>query len=101
MQRPALTSLTHISKIDQQTISDIYHVSEYCHEIEKHMQATEHECVPDPTYMRKHRQNGSEINENNRAVLVDWLLNVHLKFKLLAETLFITVNLVDRYLSHV
>jgi len=31
--------------------------------------------------------------------LVDWLINVHMKFKLLPETLFITINLVDRYLS--
>lgn len=34
-----------------------------------------------------------------RAILVDWLVDVHLKFKLLAETLFLTVNLIDRYLS--
>lgn len=31
--------------------------------------------------------------------MVDWLINVHMKFKLLPETLFITINLVDRYLS--
>ena len=34
-----------------------------------------------------------------RAILVDWIIEVHLKFKLLPETLFITVNLIDRYLS--
>ena len=34
-----------------------------------------------------------------RAILVDWLINVHAKFKLLPETLFLTINLVDRYLS--
>lgn len=41
----------------------------------------------------------TEVNENVRAILVDWLINVHAKFKLLPETLFITVNLIDRYLS--
>lgn len=41
----------------------------------------------------------TEVNENVRAVLVDWIINVHMKFKLLAETLFITINLVDRFLS--
>lgn len=30
---------------------------------------------------------------------MDWILNVHMKFKLLPETLFITVNLIDRFLS--
>jgi cyclin B len=34
-----------------------------------------------------------------RAILIDWLIEVHLKFKLLPETLFLTVNLIDRYLE--
>lgn len=34
-----------------------------------------------------------------RAILVDWIIEVHLKFKLLPETLFITVSLIDRYLE--
>lgn len=34
-----------------------------------------------------------------RAILVDWIIEVHLKFKLRAETLFLTVSLIDRYLE--
>jgi hypothetical protein len=34
-----------------------------------------------------------------RAILIDWLIDVHLKFKLLPETLYITVGIIDRYLS--
>lgn len=34
-----------------------------------------------------------------RAILVDWLIEVHYKFKLNPETLFITISLIDRYLS--
>jgi G2/mitotic-specific cyclin-B, other len=34
-----------------------------------------------------------------RAILVDWLIEVHLKFKLLPETLYITINVIDRYLE--
>lgn len=34
-----------------------------------------------------------------RAILVDWLVEVHLKFKLVPETLYMTVNIIDRYLS--
>lgn len=34
-----------------------------------------------------------------RAILIDWLIEVHLKFKLRSETLFITVNLIDRFAS--
>jgi cyclin B len=41
----------------------------------------------------------TDINEKMRAILVDWLIEVHYKFKLLPETLFLTVNLIDRYLE--
>ena len=34
-----------------------------------------------------------------RAILVDWIIEVHLRFKMLPETLFLTVNLIDRYLE--
>ncbi len=40
-----------------------------------------------------------DINEKMRAILIDWLVDVHLKFKLLPETLFLTVNIIDRYLE--
>jgi hypothetical protein len=42
-----------------------------------------------------------EINEKMRAILIDWLIEVHLKFKLLPETLFITINIIDRFLERV
>lgn len=41
----------------------------------------------------------SDVNEKMRAILVDWLVDVHIRFKLLPETLFLTVNIVDRYLE--
>ena len=44
-------------------------------------------------------KNQSDINEKMRAMLVDWLIDVHFKFKLKANTLFLTIWLVDKYLS--
>ena len=41
----------------------------------------------------------TELNEKMRSILVDWLVDVHIKFKLQPETLFLAVNLIDRYLS--
>lgn len=41
----------------------------------------------------------SDINEKMRAILIDWLVDVHLKFKLLPETLFLTISIIDRFLS--
>ncbi|XP_068659775.1 G2/mitotic-specific cyclin-2-like isoform X1 [Aristolochia californica] len=51
-------------------------------------------CVP-ADYMSTQ----TDINHRMRAVLVDWLIEVHLKFDLMHETLFLAINLVDRYLS--
>ena len=34
-----------------------------------------------------------------RFILLDWLVQVHMRFNLLTETLFITINLIDRFLS--
>ena len=31
-----------------------------------------------------------------RAILIDWLVEVHLKFKLIPETLYLAHNLIDR-----
>ena len=40
-----------------------------------------------------------DINEKMRAILIDWLVDVHLKFTLLPETLFLTINIIDRFLE--
>jgi len=44
-------------------------------------------------------QRQEDINEKMRSILVDWLIEVHLKFKLVPESLYLTVNLIDRYLE--
>merc|ERR1719473_1289863 len=40
-----------------------------------------------------------DLNAKMRAILVDWLVEVAMKYKLKSETLFATVNIVDRYLE--
>ena len=39
------------------------------------------------------------INERMRTILVDWLVEVHLKFKMVPETLYLTVHIIDRFLE--
>lgn len=41
----------------------------------------------------------TEIQWSMRSVLMDWLVQVHHRFGLLPETLFLTVNYIDRFLS--
>ena len=40
-----------------------------------------------------------EINDKMRSILVDWLIDVHFKFGFTDETLFMTILIIDRYLS--
>lgn len=53
------------------------------------------EYLPSHGYMDRQ----TDINEKMRAILVDWLIEVHLKFKLIPESLFLTINLIDRFLE--
>jgi len=55
----------------------------------------EKQGLVDYTYMQKQKH----INSGMRSILVDWLVDVHYKFKLVPETLYLTVNLIDRYLE--
>ena len=41
--------------------------------------------------------NQRDINSRMRAILIDCLIDVHLKYKLLPQTMYIAVNLIDRY----
>ena len=51
--------------------------------------------MPDYTYMTRQ----TEINEKMRSILVDWLIDVHFKFGFTDETLFMTISIIDRFLS--
>lgn len=51
--------------------------------------------LPNPHYMDIQ----TEIQWSMRSVLMDWLVQVHKRFSLLPETLFLTVNYIDRFLS--
>lgn len=70
-------------------------VAEYASDIYSRMSAMEEAYLPRSDYMDSQK----DINSKMRAILVDWLVEVHMKYKLKTETLFIAVNLVDRYLD--
>ncbi|KAG9146482.1 hypothetical protein Leryth_011772 [Lithospermum erythrorhizon] len=59
-----------------------------------YMKAESSSCV-EPEYMTKQ----FDINERMRGILIDWLIEVHYKFELMDETLYLTVNLIDRFLA--
>ncbi|KAJ9613470.1 B-type cyclin [Cladophialophora chaetospira] len=70
-------------------------VAEYGEEIFDYMKQLEVKMLPNAHYM----DNQHEIQWSMRSVLMDWLVQVHHRFNLLPETLFLTVNYIDRFLS--
>lgn len=59
------------------------------------------ESTPEMRIRSSFLANHTEVNSRMRAILLDWLIEVHYKFKLCPETLYLCINLIDRYLQHV
>jgi G2/mitotic-specific cyclin 3/4 len=74
---------------------DISMVAEYAEEIFTYMKELEVRFQPNPGYM----DSQTEIHWAMRSILVDWLVQVHHRFSLLPETLFLTINYIDRFLT--
>ncbi|WPK24456.1 hypothetical protein PUMCH_001730 [Australozyma saopauloensis] len=91
MQKYSRTTLD----ADDEDTYDVTMVAEYAPEIFNYLHELEHKLAPDPNYMK----NQSELKWEMRAVLIDWVVQVHQRFNLLPETLFLTVNYIDRFLS--
>jgi len=69
--------------------------AEYVPEIMERLFEEEAAFLPRPSYMETQQ----DINGKMRAILVDWLVEVHMKYRLRAETLFLAVNLIDRHMT--
>jgi cyclin B len=71
-----------------------YEISGYVGEIGRHLMSL-NPSPPTVNYFADQQ----DITEHMRAVLLGWIVDVHLKYKLMPETYFLTVDLIDRYLS--
>ncbi|KAL1875271.1 hypothetical protein VTK73DRAFT_10227 [Phialemonium thermophilum] len=76
---------------------DVSMVAEYGDEIFEYMRdlETKSSMLPNRHYMDIQ----TELQWSMRSVLMDWLVQVHQRFSLLPETLFLAVNCIDRFLS--
>ncbi|GAV75629.1 Cyclin_N domain-containing protein/Cyclin_C domain-containing protein, partial [Cephalotus follicularis] len=67
---------------------------EYVDDIYKFYKLVENESQP-----RDYMSSQPDINEKMRSILLDWLIDVHNNFELSPETLYLTINIIDRFLS--
>ncbi|KAL1917232.1 uncharacterized protein VTP21DRAFT_4888 [Calcarisporiella thermophila] len=82
--------------LDADDWDDPLMVSEYVVEVFGYMRELEKEMLPSPDYI----EHQTDFSWSARKVLVGWLIEVHAKFHLLPETLYLAVNIVDRFLSN-
>ena len=76
---------------------NISYTGEYLNEIYSNLLYDEKQAKLKPKIGYMKMQN--DINEQMRAILIDWLIEVHYRFRLKSETLFQTVWIIDTYLS--
>lgn len=83
-----------IAPHDEKDLESIKQVATYVTDILQNLYQAELISRP-RLYMEKQ----SDINSKMRAILVDWLVEVHMKFRLVPETLYLSINIIDRYCS--
>ncbi|KIX04975.1 uncharacterized protein Z518_05847 [Rhinocladiella mackenziei CBS 650.93] len=84
-----------VADLDAEDLDDPSMCAEYVRDIFEYYFALEETTQPNPNYM----DHQDDLEWKMRGILVDWLIEVHTRFKLLPETLFLAVNIVDRFLS--
>ncbi|KTW29645.1 hypothetical protein T552_00853 [Pneumocystis carinii B80] len=95
--KPDIMELKRIRKefVEQIDEWDTTMAHEYSDEIFAYMHELEVKYKPSPTYI----EHQPDMQWSMRSVLIDWLIQVHSRFHLLPETLYLTINLIDRFLS--
>ncbi|OAQ64250.1 G2/M-specific cyclin NimE [Pochonia chlamydosporia 170] len=84
-----------VDLIEEDDWDDPLMVAEYATEIFEYLRDLECRSVPNPQYM----EHQDDLEWKTRGILIDWLIEVHTRFHLLPETLFLAVNIIDRFLS--
>jgi len=79
---------------DEAESTDDLYVAEYAEEIMKSLKQQE-----EGNSLGDFMETQKDINTRMRVVLVDWLVEVHRKFKLSRATYFLAINMVDRFLA--
>ncbi|XP_034651883.1 G2/mitotic-specific cyclin-B isoform X1 [Drosophila subobscura] len=87
--------LAGIEDIDANDKENLVLVSEYVNDIYDYLYKVEIEQPIHPDHLAGQK----EVSHKMRAVLIDWINEVHLQFHLAAETFQLAVAIIDRYLQ--
>mmetsp|Transcript_30920 Transcript_30920/g.67551 ORF Transcript_30920/g.67551 Transcript_30920/m.67551 type:complete len:384 (+) Transcript_30920:109-1260(+) len=82
------------------TANDIDFDTLWCSEYITAIHDFQRDIEPEAQVPAQHMARQTDVNIFMRAILVDWLVKVHYEFKYTPETLFLCVNILDRYLAN-
>ena len=84
-------------EVDAEDREDPFYCTDYVEDVHHFLKESEQ----NPVYIISPQflSNQSKVTSHHRCVLIDWLVQVQRKFKLLQETLYITIDILDRYLD--
>lgn len=88
------TDLLKFEDIDEQDKGNPVLVSIYTNDIHEYLRTLERKTPIVEGFLI-----GQEVTPKMRSVLVDWLIEVHQQFRLMQETLYLTVAIIDRFLQ--
>ncbi|GAB9467089.1 Cyclin b [Globisporangium polare] len=94
-QSPVVVTPKENHDIDSVDKDDPAACWQYAEDITRYQLEDEKKRKPSAAYMSRQ----SDINSKMRAILVDWLVDVHCKYDLLPQTLHIASHLIDQYLA--
>jgi hypothetical protein len=85
-----------IKQIEKDNICNSQNVDEYIDDILENLIKEEKNIINiNPNYFEFQK----EINRSMRSILIDWLIDVHNKLNFKEETLYITIYIIDSFLS--
>lgn len=87
--------LAQVENIDINDANNPQLVSQYANDIYRYLFEVERAFPIHPNHLAKQ----AEVTPKMRQILIDWISEVHLQFKLEIETFHMAVSIIDRYLQ--
>ena len=90
------TTVPSTQQVNDIKYSNPQFVGDYIDDIYSYLKSTQTKYPINPKYMEEKQ---TDIIDKMRLILLDWMVDLHEKYKLVPETYYLSCNILDRYLS--
>ena len=84
-----------MNEIDKKDKENIYTCADYAEDVSRYLRGREKITELKNTLL----SNQKEIKEIHRERVIEWMVGVQMRYKLTDETLYMAINILDRYLD--